>query len=219
MKHQLKKWMGCLIAGLFLLGGVCEHSIARELEKKPAVILLPMPQSAEPENKSEIKDSGEKEEIRNEEAMPDQSTVDGDPVLDKSAEINSDIQAGTDQGYEPKSQLDPFKPLIQEKAPGPSEVLEPDKPQRILTPLEKMSLSQIRLVAVVIGENKKIAMVEEATGKGYEVRIGTYMGKNGGRVVDIQSDHIVVKELVADFKGIVTERFQELKLHKPDNGE
>jgi type IV pilus assembly protein PilP len=62
-------------------------------------------------------------------------------------------------------------------------------------------------------------MVEEATGKGYEVRIGTYMGKNGGQVVDIQSDHIVVKELVADFKGIVTERFQELKLHKPGNGE
>jgi type IV pilus assembly protein PilP len=219
MKNRLKKWMGCLIAGLFLLGGVCEHSTARELEKKPAVILLPMPQSAEPENKSEIKDSGEKEEIRNEEAMPDQSTFDGDPVLDESAEINSDIQAGNEQGYEPKSQLDPFMPLIQEKAPGPSEVLEPDKPQRILTPLEKMSLSQIKLVAVVIGENKKIAMVEEATGKGYEVRIGTYMGKNGGQVVDIQSDHIVVKELVADFKGIVTERFQELKLHKPDNGE
>jgi type IV pilus assembly protein PilP len=178
-----------------------------------------MPQSAEPENKSEIKDSGEKKEVRNEGAMPDQSTVDGDPVSDESAEINSDIQAGNEQGYEPKSQLDPFMPLIQEKAPGPSEVLEPDKPKRILTPLEKMSLSQIKLVAVVIGENKKIAMVEEATGKGYEVRIGTYMGKNGGQVVDIQSDHIVVKELVADFKGIVTERFQELKLHKPGNGE
>ena len=211
--------MGCLIVGLFLLGGVCENSTARELEKKPAVILLPMPQSAEPENTGEIKDSSQKEEIRIEETMPDQSTFDGDPVLDESAEPDSDIQAGNNQEYEPKSQLDPFMPLIQEKAPGPSEVLEPDKPQRILTPLEKMALSQIKLVAVVIGENKKISMVEEATGKGYEVRIGTYMGKNGGQVVDIQSDHIVVKELVADFKGIVTERFQELKLHKPDNGE
>ena len=31
-----------------------------------------------------------------------------------------------------------------------------------------------------MGENLKIAMVEEATGKGYEVRIGTYMGKKRG---------------------------------------
>jgi type IV pilus assembly protein PilP len=62
-------------------------------------------------------------------------------------------------------------------------------------------------------------MVEDATGKGYEVRIGTYMGKNGGQVVDIQSDRILIREMVADFKGIVTERFEELKLHKADSGE
>ncbi|MCF8075443.1 MAG: pilus assembly protein PilP [Desulfotignum sp.] len=219
MKHWLKKWIGCLIVGMFLLGGVCENPIAREHEKKPGAVLFPMPQSAGPENKDEIKVSGQKEEIRNGKSMPEQNNFGQDPVLDESGETDSDIQGNSDQGYDAKSQLDPFMPLIQERSPGPSEVLEPDKPKRILTPLEKMSLSQIRLVAVVIGENKKIAMVEEATGKGYEVRIGTYMGKNGGQVVDIQSDHIVVKELVADFKGIVTERFQELKLHKPDNGE
>jgi len=28
-----------------------------------------------------------------------------------------------------------------------------------------------------------------------------------------------VREMVADFKGIVTERFEELKLHKADSGE
>jgi type IV pilus assembly protein PilP len=82
-----------------------------------------------------------------------------------------------------------------------------------------MTLSQLKLVAVVMGENRKIAMVEEATGKGYEVKIGTYMGKNEGQVVDIQPDRIVVREMGMDFKGVVTERFQELKLHKADGGE
>lgn len=219
MKNLLNKWIGCLIVGLLMLAGVCENSTAQEHEKKPAVVFFPMPQSGVLENKGEIRDSGQEEEIRNEEAMPEQSDFDQYPILDESTETNSDIQAKIDQGYEAKSQLDPFMPLIQEKSPAPSEVRKPDKPQRILTPLEKMSLSQIKLVAVVIGENKKIAMVEETTGKGYEIRIGTYMGKNGGQVVDIQSDHIVMKELVADFKGIVTDRFQELKLNKPDNGE
>lgn len=211
--------MGCLIMGLLLVVAVCENPTAREHEKKPAVIRLPMPQSAGSENKDETKDSGQRKEIRNLETIPVQLDSDPDPVLDESEETDSDIQADIDQKYQAKSQLDPFMPLIQERSPAPSKVLEPDKPKRILTPLEKMSLSQLKLVAVVIGENKKIAMVEEATGKGYEVRIGTYMGKNEGQVVDIQSDRIVVKELVPDFKGIVTERLQELKLHKPDNGE
>lgn len=220
MKSLLNKWTGSLIVGVCLLAGVCGNPTARENEKKPAVVLFPMPQSAEPEIKDTTRDIGPEEEIRNKAAMPDQSTSDRDPVLDESAETISDIHDNNDQGYEAKSQLDPFIPLIQEKPPAAeTEVRKPDKPRRMLTPLEKMTLSQLKLVAVVIGENKKIAMVEEATGKGYEVRIGTYMGKNQGQVVDIQPDHIVVKELVADFKGIVTERLQELKLQKPDNGE
>jgi type IV pilus assembly protein PilP len=142
-----------------------------------------------------------------------------DPISEDDLETGKDGFDAASQTYEAKSNLDPFMPLIQEKPATPSGAGEPDKPRRILTPLEKMSLSQIKLVAVVMGENLKIAMVEEATGKGYEVRIGTYMGKNGGQVVKIQPDRIIVREMVSDFKGIMTERFQEVKLHKADSGE
>jgi Tfp pilus assembly protein PilP len=146
---------------------------------------------------------------------PDPS--DRETVSDNLFETGSDEQANEGNAYAAKSNLDPFMPLIREqKAP---ETQTPDKPQRILTPLEKMALSQIKLVAVVVTDSMKIAMVEEATGKGYEVRMGTYMGKNGGQVVDISFDSIVVREIVTDFKGGRTERFQEIKLHKPDNGE
>ena len=82
-----------------------------------------------------------------------------------------------------------------------------------------MTLNQLKLVAVVMGENRKIAMVEEASGKGYEVSIGTYMGKKQGQVVDIQFDRIVVKEMAADANGFMTERFQELKPQIADSGE
>lgn len=209
-----------MIMGVCLAAGVCGNPTARGNEKKPEVVLFPMPRSVELENKDDATDSGPKQEIRNEAAMPDQNTGDRDLVLNESTQPSSDIQVETEHSYEAKSQLDPFIPLIQEKKPAAApEVRKTNKPRRMLTPLEKMTLSQLKLVAVVIGENKKIAMVEEATGKGYEVRIGTYMGKNQGQVVDIQSDHIVVKELVTDFKGVVTERLQELKLQKPDIGE
>lgn len=122
--------------------------------------------------------------------------------------------------YVPKSMIDPFAPLIQEKKETPvPEIKKPAKPQRILTPLEKMELSQIKLVAVVIMGDRKIAMVEEATGKGYEVGIGTYMGKNNGRVIDITFDTLVVKEITTDYKGNQTERLQEIKIQKKDSGE
>ncbi|MBU8849937.1 MAG: pilus assembly protein PilP [Desulfobacterales bacterium] len=136
--------------------------------------------------------------------------------VNQVSEQKSDIQKKNH--YDSQNKIDPFKPLIQDK---PEEIMPVvDKgPQRILTPLEKMELSQIRLVAVIVMENKRIAMVEEANGKGYEVGIGTYIGKNRGKVSEIKNSSIVITELVKDFKGRLTEQVQEIKLHKIDNEE
>lgn len=120
-------------------------------------------------------------------------------------------------GYDPEGRVDPFIPLLQEK-----EVVTPDiddKPKRMLTPLEKLNLSQIKLVAVILMENRQLAMVEDATGKGYEVVIGTYMGKNSGQVSKINQSSLVVTEYVKDYKGIRQTQFQEIKLHKDESGE
>ena len=86
-----------------------------------------------------------------------------------------------------------------------------------MTPLEKIGLNQIRLVAVIIMKNRQIAMVEEANGKGYEVGVGTYIGKNQGKVSEIKDSSIVIKELVKDYKGKLKERVQEIKLNKIEN--
>ena len=119
--------------------------------------------------------------------------------------------------YDSKGKIDPFEPLIQEKPPQEEDKPVVDnRPKRILTPLEKIELSQIRLVAVIIMKDRSIAMVEEASGKGYEVGIGTYIGKNQGKVFEIRKSSIVVKELVKDYKGRLKERVREIKLHKLD---
>lgn len=137
-------------------------------------------------------------------------------------EVNNDIHAQEAlkddekiEYYDAQGKIDPFLPLIQEKVEEPQPIVD-DQPQRILTPLEKIELSQIRLVAIVITEKRRIAMVEEATGKGYEVTIGTYIGKNQGKVSEINNNSIVVTELVKDFKGKLKEQTQEIKLHKND---
>ena len=122
--------------------------------------------------------------------------------------------------YDSTGKLNPFLPLIQEKEEkSVAGVVKDEKPKRVLTPLEKLELSQIKLVAVVLMKNRQLAMVEEASGKGYEVNIGTYMGKNSGQVSEINQSSIVVKEYVKDYKGKLQAQFQEIKLQKKEGGE
>ncbi|MCP4114640.1 MAG: hypothetical protein GY737_04420 [Desulfobacteraceae bacterium] len=119
--------------------------------------------------------------------------------------------------YSAKGKIDPFQPLIRtdEKPEAGADARE-KKPRRMLTPLEKLDLSQIRLVAVVRAESGNIAMVEEASGKGYVIRVGTYIGKNEGRVEKILNDRILIKEIVKNFRGDAVPRSREMKLHKQE---
>jgi len=133
-----------------------------------------------------------------------------------SSQVLEPIRQETEH-YDTQGKIDPFESLIQDKQT--EQPLVDEQPKRILTPLEKIGLDQIRLVAVVIMEKMQIAMVEEASGKGYEVGIGTYIGKNQGKVSAIKDSSIVITEMVRDFKGKLKERVQEIKLHKIENEE
>ena len=132
----------------------------------------------------------------------------------KEKPINQSVKRVSEH-YDSLGKIDPFKPLIQEKPLEITPVFD-KKPKRILTPLEKIGLSQVRLVAVIIMKNRQIAMVEEASGKGYEVRLGTYIGKNHGKVFKIKQNSILVKEFVKNYKGRVEEHVREIKFHKMD---
>ena len=121
----------------------------------------------------------------------------------------------TPSHYDATGKIDPFKPLFQASVETPDDSRK-KRPPRILTPLEKIELSQIRLVAVIVLKNRRIAMVEEASGKGYEVGVGTYIGRNQGRIAQIKDSSIIVKEPVKDIMGRLSERVQEIKLHKND---
>ncbi len=118
--------------------------------------------------------------------------------------------------YSGEGKVDPFDPLIKD-APPPEkrvDVVEKEVPRRILTPLEKLDFSQMKLVAVMGREFGNVAMVQESSGKGYLVDIGTYIGKNSGQVVAIEKDKLLIQEQVKDYKGNTVERFQEMKLNK-----
>jgi len=119
--------------------------------------------------------------------------------------------------YNPIGKVDPFAPLYKEEAAKKPEqvVVKPKEPERPRTPLEKLDLAQLKLTAIVTTKNAKQAMVEEASGKGYVVKIGTKIGLERGSVVEIDENRIVIEHKAEDDFGKTVTRKSELKLQKP----
>ena len=218
----------CCVAGLgasFLFVSACneEQVPSPKLTRLPQVISKPIPKSDPSAIQTDAPgDAGEKQasllalnsaqNLVNESQVGDDSNGAGGL---KKAGISTFMEK-----YDSKRRVDPFIPLIAEKNAFAGSVSSGDsKPKRTLTPLEKLELSQVTLVAVVEMQGRTIAMVEEASGKGYEVSIGTYIGPNGGRVTSITSKGIEIEETVKDYQGKHRKRYEEIKFHKSEDGE
>ena len=89
---------------------------------------------------------------------------------------------------------DPFVPFITKKAStpklNPDEIIDEDVE---LTGMRQFEPGQLRLVAVLETGKKKIAMVEDVTGKGYMLNEGTPIGRHGV-VSKINLQQVVVTE-------------------------
>jgi Tfp pilus assembly protein PilP len=116
-----------------------------------------------------------------------------------SAATTSPEVSTTDTGwkYDPTGKPDPFKAFILASAATEE---TPTVVRRQLTPLQKMPLSEIQagLKAIIWGQLGNKALVEDATGKGYVVQEGTYVGQHDGIVKKIYQDRIIVEEYRRD---------------------
>ena len=205
MIYRSKIILLAIVLGFVFLFLACDDQPQEANKPAPSVISRKI--SSQPLSQNKI----EKDELntKNNEVLVKESGL-------QALELKKDQQEI--EHYDFQGKIDPFESLIQEKSVEIMPQVD-ERPKRILTPLEKIGLNQIRLVAVIIMKNRQIAMVEEANGKGYEVGIGTYIGKNQGKVYEIKDSSIVIKERVKDYKGRLKERVQEIKLHKIDNEE
>src|SRR3972149_856205 len=108
--------------------------------------------------------------------------------------------------YSSVGKRDPFRPLS----------LKPKASQRArenLSPLERYELGQLKLVGIIWGIKEPRAMVEDATGLGYVVKIGTLIGPNEGKVKAIKPTEVVIEEQVTDFYG--ARKSQEVSMKLP----
>lgn len=105
--------------------------------------------------------------------------------------------------YDPSGQRDPFLPFnLSQKVEFAGD-----------TPLERYTLGQLRLASVLeSADGEPTALVEDATGRGYMVKMGTRIGNNSGTVVEITRDAIKIVEEITDFTGKVNRNVVEMRI-------
>ncbi|MBW1763438.1 MAG: pilus assembly protein PilP [Deltaproteobacteria bacterium] len=97
--------------------------------------------------------------------------------------------------YDPTDKPDPFKSfLVLKKAIS-------DEDGTPKTYLETLELSQIDVSIIVVGADKRWAVVVDSKNVGHVIREGTPIGTNGGTVNKIGEGEIVIREEYKDFRG------------------
>jgi type IV pilus assembly protein PilP len=112
-------------------------------------------------------------------------------------------------GYDPSGRRDPFAPIVQE--------LQPGKTDTTLPPLQRVTLTELNLIAIVWGAYGYTAMVQTPEGHGYTVRRGTRIGQNNGVVSAVTERGIIIQERFTDVYGKKQER-EHVKLLHPKEG-
>jgi Tfp pilus assembly protein PilP len=101
---------------------------------------------------------------------------------------------------------DPFRPMtLRTKT-------ETTRKRENLSPLERLELSQLKLVGIVWDIGDPRAMVEDNAGLGYVVRVGTPIGSNDGKVKAIHRNEVIVEEFYSDDYGARKKRDVGMKL-------
>jgi type IV pilus assembly protein PilP len=112
--------------------------------------------------------------------------------------------------YDPTGKPDPFRSFVK--------VFLTRQQESPATPLERFDLSQLRLTAVIWGTDKPRALINDPSGKGYIIGVGSPIGKNNGRVVGINDNLVLVKETYVDFRGQASTKDIEMRLHPSQGG-
>ena len=111
-------------------------------------------------------------------------TGDSSPVT----RLDRAIAAQSDYVYNPIGKRDPFRAFL---SVGERGAIETDAPR---TPLQKYEIDEYRLVGIIWGIDRPRALVEDPDLVGHVMEIGTYIGKNWGKVTQITSTEVVVTE-------------------------
>ena len=78
---------------------------------------------------------------------------------------------------------------------------------------QTVAISALAMVGTITKPSNPLeALIEDPTGSVTRVRVGSYMGRNFGRVVEVSSDQIALVEIVPDGQDGWVERSRNISL-------
>lgn len=105
--------------------------------------------------------------------------------------------------YKPDNRLDPFdnKKIIAASSAesATAGLVQPDQ-HRHREPLEAYMMDQLKMVGTLRRKGYSIALIE-AEKKIYQVKLGSYLGQDLGKVIKIDEKSIEVDEMIQDATG------------------
>ena len=109
---------------------------------------------------------------------------------------------------------DPFEPFYQARRTeiasvadtGLSKELEQEIKNRNKEELEQYELDSLRMVGIIQNADENWAIIRDPTGVVHRVKVGNYLGRNIGKIVNIFEDKIELREIVQNSQGKWEER-------------
>lgn len=111
------------------------------------------------------------------------------PVSSASREEAISASPQAEYLYNPAGKRDPFKPFFQTGKVGTSGVIDMTQP-----PLQRWDVDKFILSGVIWATEVPRALLIDPDGTGHAIQIGTYVGRNWGKVTSISDDAVVVTE-------------------------
>jgi hypothetical protein len=118
--------------------------------------------------------------------------------------------AGEGFQYDPTGKRDPFRSFILDRL----NELE----DGVKGPLEQFDLNQLDVVGIVWHANRRRALIEDPSGRGYVVQEGTAVGKNDGHVTRIDDNLVMVRETYVDYVGEKTTKDIPMRVRPKGQG-
>jgi len=133
----------------------------------------------------------------------------GRPLAGPASAAGLPISLADGYSYDPQSRRDPFQSMVK--------LLKLSQTRAELPPLQRLELSDVKLIGIVSDASGYYGLIQTPDGKGYTVRVGTPMGTNNGTIKTISEQRIVVAEPAIDTTGKMTSRDIEI-LQRPKEG-
>ena len=112
---------------------------------------------------------------------------DGKKSLKDKAEVE-EAEEEEEFTYNPIGKRDPFRSFLSFSSDNS---IFDDLPR---TPLQRYDIEQYRLTGIVYNVGRPRALVEDPEGVGHVMELGTYIGRNWGKVTQISSEKVTVTE-------------------------